>query len=160
MNDIVLALLITVIMVGTIGLFFRPDGFLDRRDARKRQAHRFGPPNGPTYCRDCGQRQVIFERFDNFDSKTGARRYARRLCCPDYDPAKMAAMMTIGSWGYDYDDHGDCGNKQPATDWQSTVQHTGHVDGDSSLECPKCIITMEQLGILTRAQAQVLMKEK
>ncbi len=110
----------------------------------------------PIWCSDCGTRTIEFQRQVGFDPRTGAPRQALVWGCPSWDIDAHRHPDAMENELFDENDYvwkfNRCGNTS-RTSLRPAVVHNHENEGEVSLECPRCVITMESMGVLTREDA-------
>lgn len=117
------------------------------------------------FCKDCGQKFVMRQRQEGFDSVTGRPNLSYQLGCPSGDPAKTTRAYERYANGLKYGGGLSLFRGQRYT-WPNCddpkivglqpVGHLSHDPGETSVECPKCIEQMLVDGIIDVPAAKML----
>lgn len=100
------------------------------------------------WCTSCGSRMIEWKRQHGFEAKTGLPCITKTLACPDWngEDESRRAWTLPGSF-FTRQVH-PCENvvMGPAT---PATEHD-HDEREASLECVRCLIDMEKMGVLDR----------
>lgn len=99
---------------------------------------------GPMFCPHCGGRAVLFEGSYGFNPD-GTKRKTQTMACVDWSQATAPDDVYGGEVV-------GCGNlvQDP---YAPTVVHD-HAEEEVKLDCARCLIQMEKMGVLTREETQ------